>query len=114
MDDDTEGVVPLRIFLESEEAIVATAASATEALVRLPTEKFDVLVYDIGMPDMDGYELIKTLRSLEIGNSSTPAIALTAYASMDDRRDVLKAGFQTHLPKPVDFNELLDIINGLI
>ena len=114
VDDDTEGVVPLRMFLDSEEATVATAASAAEALVRLSTEKFDVLVSDIGMPDMDGYELIKTFRSLETGNSSTPAIALTAYASMDDRRDVLKAGFQTHLPKPVDFNELLDIIKGLI
>jgi CheY-like chemotaxis protein len=69
------------------------------------------MITDIGMPEMDGYELVTRLRSdAAARNAALKAIALTAYASIDDRERALKAGFQAHLAKPVNFDELLSII----
>ena len=113
VDDDFESLVPLQLFLEKEKAEIRTAASAKEALERLAAENFHVLITDIGMPLTDGYDLIARVRQLQTEqNAFITAIALTAYASSDDRRRALAAGFQGHLAKPVDYDELLAVIKS--
>jgi PAS domain S-box-containing protein len=113
VDDDFDSLVPLQIFLEKEKAEIVTATSAKDALERLSAQDFHILITDIGMPLADGYDLIARVRQLQTEqNAFITAIALTAYASSDDRRRALAAGFQGHLAKPVDFDELLSVIKG--
>jgi PAS domain S-box-containing protein len=113
VDDDVESLMPLQLFLEKEKAEIVTATSAQEALEKLAGQTFHVLITDIGMPLTDGYDLIAKVRQLQTEqNAFITAIALTAYASSDDRRRALAAGFQGHLAKPVDFDELLSVIRG--
>jgi PAS domain S-box-containing protein len=114
VDDDCEGVQPLQIFLETQQADVHCADSARDALEKIAEHRFDVLVSDIGMPEMDGYELIGEARRLTDGKYFLPAIALTAYASTQDRERAISAGYQTHLSKPVDFDQFLAVINNLL
>jgi CheY-like chemotaxis protein len=95
-------------------AEVLTAGSATAALEALRRTPPDVLVSDIGMPDEDGFYLIGRLRSLPAEEGgATPAIALTAYATDDDRQRSLSAGFENHLPKPVEPAELVGMVAQL-
>jgi CheY-like chemotaxis protein len=70
----------------------------------------DLIVSDIAMPDRDGYDLLRNLRDLP-QTSTIPAIALTAYARQEDRARALSEGFQAHLPKPVEPNELISVID---
>lgn len=114
VDDDCEGVQPLQIFLETQQADVHCADSAKEALQKISEQRFDVLVSDIGMPEMDGYELIGEARKITGEEYFLPAIAMTAYASAQDRERALSAGYQTHLPKPVDFDQFLSALNTLL
>jgi signal transduction histidine kinase/ActR/RegA family two-component response regulator len=111
VDDDPENLVPLKLFLENERAEVVPASSAREAMFHLAERDFNVLITDIGMPDIDGYQLVERLRSNKNGrNCELSAIAVTAYASVDDRERALASGFQAHLAKPVNFEELLATI----
>jgi len=73
-----------------------------------------VLVSDIGMPGEDGYELIAKLRAQAGPVAQIPAVALTAYASRDDRIGLLSAGFQAHVPKPLDPLELVTVVANLV
>lgn len=73
----------------------------------------DVLVSDVGMPNLDGYELIRRVRSLPAPTQRVPALALTAYARAEDRRRALAEGFQMHLSKPVDPSELAMAVASL-
>jgi CheY-like chemotaxis protein len=95
----------------AQPSAVASAAEAHEALRR---ERFDVLIADIEMPDEDGYQLIRNVRCLprEAGGL-LPAAALTAYASPQDRMKALEAGFQMHVPKPVQPAELALVVATL-
>jgi signal transduction histidine kinase/CheY-like chemotaxis protein len=114
VDDDSENLLPLKIFLENEKASVTGADSAMEALKHLAERDFHLMITDIGMPDIDGYELVSRLRADAGGrNSSVAAIALTAYASIDDRERALRSGFHAHLAKPVNFDELLAAIEQI-
>jgi CheY-like chemotaxis protein len=108
-DDDTREVVAAT--LDRYGASVIEAASAAEALRLLVTEKPDVLVTDIGMPDMDGYQLLAKIRS-EYWKRDLPAVALTAFASPDDRQKALRAGFRAHLSKPISSDELIAAIGA--
>ncbi len=94
-------------------AIVTAAASVTEALDALPTTNPQILVSDIAMPTHDGYDLIRQVRSQGLTAKDLPAIALTAFAHKDDRRRTLLAGFQVHVPKPVDPHDLTALIASL-
>jgi CheY-like chemotaxis protein len=77
-------------------------------------EKHDVLLCDIGMPDEDGYALLRKIRALEPSRGGAiPAAALTAFAAPDDRRRAMLAGFQVHLPKPVDPAKLAAVVTSL-
>jgi signal transduction histidine kinase/ActR/RegA family two-component response regulator len=114
VDDDLDArELGARILLEHN-ADVLTAGSAAEALDMLKRERPNVLVSDIGMPGEDGYALIGKTRALgEDAGGTIPAIALTAFARADDRRRALLAGFQVHLPKPVDPIELVAAVAAL-
>ncbi|MGI8639009.1 MAG: PAS domain S-box protein [Pyrinomonadaceae bacterium] len=115
VDDDCDGSLPLQMLLEKRQAVVECADSARRALEKLTKKRFHILISDIGMPDMDGYELLKTLRQMtDNKNNSIPAIALTAYAAVQDRKRALGAGFQRHLSKPIDFDEFLSAVESLI
>ena len=74
----------------------------------------DILVSDIGMPNKDGYDLIREIRAHGISGDLLPAIALTAFARPEDRQQVLQAGFQMHISKPVDPGDFLEAIRNLI
>ncbi|MEG4112359.1 MULTISPECIES: ATP-binding protein [unclassified Microcoleus] len=117
VEDEADALDLLSTILEKYGAEVMAVASVKEALTIIETatdRKPDVLVSDIGMPDEDGYSLIRKLRQLEAQRGGRlPAIALTAYARNDDRQQALLAGFQMHLTKPVDAAELVAVVASL-
>lgn len=114
IDDELDSLELIKILLEQEGATVQAFASAPPALRALEQEPFDLLISDIGMPDMDGYQFIRQVRALaSVDNRSLPAIALTAYAGETNRHQILAAGFQAHLAKPIDPQALLDTIVAL-
>ncbi|MEH2306430.1 hybrid sensor histidine kinase/response regulator [Nostoc sp.] len=115
VDDDTDSRDFVAFVLEEDGAFVIAVSSAYEALQTLALVKPDVLVSDISMPEMDGYMLIHQVRTLtpEQGGQ-IPAIALTAFARNDDQQEALKAGFQMHLSKPVNPEELIVAITRIV
>jgi PAS domain S-box-containing protein len=114
VDDDLDTRILLKSLLESADATVYLAASAEDALELLQTESVEVLVCDIGMPEVDGYTLMRRIRLLsDAQKSEIPAVALTAYARPADRREAIRAGFQNHVAKPVEPAELLEIVASL-
>ncbi|MCC5614285.1 response regulator [Nostoc sp. CHAB 5836] len=115
VDDDADSRDFVAFVLEQEGAFAIAVSSALEALETLAEEKPDVLVSDISMPEIDGYMLINQVRTLtpEQGGQ-IPAIALTAFARNDDQQEALKAGFQMHLPKPLNPEELVAAIIQLM
>jgi PAS domain S-box-containing protein len=107
IDDDADALQLLQTVLEAAGAKVTARASAAQALDDLSADPPDVLVADIGMPGMDGYEFIQAVRASSDPNvRDIPAAALTAFARADDRIRVLQSGFEMHLAKPVDPGEL--------
>jgi CheY-like chemotaxis protein len=95
-------------------AEVRTAGSATEALAACDEWRPDILISDIGMPGEDGYMLMQELRKRESERGGhIPAIALTAFARREDRRRALSAGYESHVPKPVEPAELLAAVASL-
>jgi len=107
IDDDADGRELLRRVLEDQAATVTTMSSGEEALDALRSVKPHLIVSDIGMPVMDGYQLMRSLRAREAQGEKIPAIALTAFAREEDRKRALLAGYQAHLAKPVEPGELL-------
>jgi PAS domain S-box-containing protein len=115
VDDDVDALGLLKDVLESAGAEVATASSAAETLKTIATFKPDVLVADIGMPDVDGFELIRRVRALDDPKlRDVPAAALTAFARSEDRTKALQSGFEMHLGKPVDPGELVASVATLV
>ena len=98
----------LRVVLEAAGAEVTTLSSPLTALERIAEVKPHVLVVDLGMPEMDGFELITRIRqSTNAAIRNLPAAALTAFARSEDRTKALRSGFEMHLAKPVDPGELV-------
>jgi len=91
---------------------VTTAASAPAALSFARERHFDVIISDIGMPDMNGYQLAREVRLLP-GYENTPMVAVTGYSMFDDKERSTKAGFSAHMTKPIDPRALLDLIEQL-
>ena len=115
VDDDADALRLLKDVLEAAGAEVATAVSAAEALDAIATFKPDVLVADIGMPEIDGFELIRRVRALDDTKlRDVPAAALTAFARSEDRTKALQSGFEMHLAKPVDPGELVASVATLV
>ncbi|ADO69201.1 PAS domain S-box protein [Stigmatella aurantiaca] len=114
VDDEEDTRELLRVLLEGCQVTVFTAASAGEGLALIVSERPDLLISDIGMPGEDGYALIAQVRALSPEQGGrTPAVALTAYARVEDRARVLLAGFHSHVPKPVEPVELLAVLTSL-
>jgi PAS domain S-box-containing protein len=112
VDDDADSLAGIKRILASRHATVETAASAEEALQIFASFKPDVLLSDIGMPQRDGYDLIRAIRKLPDGQT-LPAAALTALARPEDRMRALQAGFQTHISKPVATAEIIAVVRSL-
>lgn len=115
VDDEADTRDLLMFILEQSKAEVRAVGSVPEALKALEQFMPDVLVSDIGMPGEDGYDLIRQVRAMsEVSLSKIPALALTAYVNESDRDRILEAGFQMHLPKPVELDELVKAIDSLV
>ncbi|MGI8812106.1 MAG: PAS domain S-box protein [Pyrinomonadaceae bacterium] len=114
VDDEQDSLDLVRKILEQCGAVAQTTTSAAGALAHLAQGAFDVLVSDIGMPDEDGYSLIRRIRSMPRDRGGQiPAIALTAYARVEDRLQALASGFQGYLAKPVEPAELAAAISSV-
>ncbi|MCA1594149.1 MAG: response regulator, partial [Acidobacteria bacterium] len=115
VDDEADTRELLKFGISQCGAEVTTVASAREALEAIEKARPEVLISDIGMPEEDGYELIKKVRALPAGSGGRiPAIALTAYARTEDRLRALRAGYQMHITKPVELAELIAIMASLV
>jgi signal transduction histidine kinase len=115
VDDEEDARELLHALLVHEKAEVRTASSSREAFALLREDPPDVLLSDIGMPEEDGYTLIERVRALPASEGGrTPAVALTAYARSEDRTRSLRKGFNHHVAKPVDAQELLAAIANLM
>jgi PAS domain S-box-containing protein len=114
VDDEADARDLLRTVLEAQGARVTSFASAEDALAGLKTIRPTVLICDVGMPKMDGYQLIRKFRAEESWGERIPALALTAFARAEDRKRSLVAGYQAHLVKPFDVGELVLIVADLV
>jgi signal transduction histidine kinase len=115
VDDDPSTRELMTSILQGYGARVTVAGSGPAALTKLFEQKPQVLLADLGMPEMDGYALIEQVRALDPGlGGRTPAIAVTAYASAQDRLRALQAGYQNHVAKPVEPEELAAVIASVM
>jgi CheY-like chemotaxis protein len=114
VDDEMDARDLVQRVLEERGATVTTAASGDEALRILHTSEPDVLLSDIGMPGMDGYQLMRRIRANERKGRHVAAIALTAFARAEDRKKSILAGYQSHISKPFDIAELVIVVAGLV
>ena len=114
VDDEEDSREVLKIFLEQSGASVRLAGSSADALREIEAKVPDILISDIGMPDEDGYGLIRKVRALEGPAAEIPAIAVTAFARYEDRSRALIAGFDDHIAKPIEPSVLVEIVVGLL
>lgn len=112
VEDDQDSLELMTFSLQQQGAIVTSLSASQPALQAVSKTPFDLLVCDIGLPDMNGYDLLQHLRSLPNGN--LPAIALTAFAGEGDREQALAVGFQQHLAKPIEPDVLIGAIANLV
>jgi CheY-like chemotaxis protein len=114
--DDEEDMRDLvKVILEQQGAQVTVVASAAEALIGFDRQPPDLLISDIGMPEIDGYMLMQQIRSRSPDQGGrVPAIALTAYAGEYDQQQAIAVGFQMHLSKPIDPDHLIAMIANLV
>lgn len=114
VDDDRDGLELVATMLIQSGAEVRTAVSAAEGLEAIRTWRPDVLISDIEMPGEDGYTFIRRVRAFESATlARTPAVALTAYGRVTDRLRTLSAGYNMHVPKPVDPAEIAIVVAHL-
>ena len=112
VDDVADMSEMFSVFLTLAGYEVVTAESAQAAIAAAQATQFDVVVSDIGMPEMNGYELAQALRALP-GYEAVPMIAVTGFSLYDDRERSLRSGFNAHLTKPIDPNVLFELIERL-
>lgn len=115
VEDDEDSCEMLKIMFEHSGMQTTAVDSAAKALEIIKQLKPDVLISDVGLPGEDGYALLRKIRQLSAENGGlTPAIALTGYASLQDRSLAFEAGFQEHLSKPVDIDKLIQLVKGVL
>jgi signal transduction histidine kinase/ActR/RegA family two-component response regulator len=115
IDDEPDARDLIKWVLESSQAEVIVGASAADGLELVEHQRPDVVISDIGMPERDGYQFIRDVRSLPAASGGkTPAIALTAFARSEDRTRALLAGYQIHLAKPIEPQELVATVGSLV
>ncbi len=113
VEDDPDTLEMLRANMESRGFRVTTCESAAETLAAAALTRVDLIISDIGMPEADGFHLIKQLRELD-DYRAIPAIALSGYASQKEAKTAIAAGFNAHISKPVDPAELVLMVNALL
>lgn len=114
VDDDPDAVEMTVVIIAGAQAEVRTSFSAAAAFALVRDWRPDVLIADVEMPDEDGYALIRRIRALDAAHGGrVAAVAVTAYGRAEDRMRTISAGFDMHLPKPVDPAELLTIVRSL-
>jgi PAS domain S-box-containing protein len=113
VDDEVDARELVARLLQNQGARVSLASSAEEALRQLKIDSPDVLISDVGMPNIDGYQLMREIRATETRNKRLPALALTAFARAEDRKRAMLAGYQAHLAKPFDTAELVLLVADL-
>jgi len=114
VEDETDSRDLLVMVLRGAGAEVHPMTNAVDALQLLWRERFDAIVSDVGLPGMDGMDMMRMLRSEGSAQHQPPAVALTAYTRAYDRTAALRAGFQAHVPKPVDPEELITVVETLV
>lgn len=114
VDDNTDNLVLIRFIFEEYNAKVTVTTSASAALEAVTHLKPNILISDIGMPQEDGYWLIRQIRNLSPQVKQIPAIALTAHASFEARTQAMEAGFSTYVAKPFDPDELVAVASNLV
>ncbi|HEY0064305.1 MAG TPA: ATP-binding protein, partial [Telluria sp.] len=115
VDDEADARDLINRILSDCHATVRTASSAEHALAAIREQIPDVLVSDLGMPDVDGFELLARVQALGPGHGgNVPAVALTAFARSEDRLKALEAGFRAHIPKPVEPSELIATVASML
>ena len=114
VEDERDTLEFLTRLLEGQGATVLPASTAREGLSMVRDESPDVVISDIGLPEMDGYDFIQQVRRGDTASHSVPAIALTAYARTEDRMRALRAGFQAHMAKPVEPAELIATVASFV
>jgi CheY-like chemotaxis protein len=111
VDDEEDVLVLTRLMLELHGAEVITSLTAAEGLEQVQMQRLDLIISDISMPQMDGYQFIQAVRNLPAHKGKdTPALALTAFSQSQDQARALNAGFQAHLSKPVSLQVLIQTI----
>jgi len=113
VDDVSDVTDMLSVLLTHAGYDVTCASTAPEALAFAREQRFDVVISDIGMPEMNGYELAEALRSLP-GYEAVPLVAVTGYSMFDDRSRSLTAGFNEHVTKPIDPRAFLDLLESTV
>ena len=112
VDDVADVTEMLAVVLTHAGYSVVTAASAPDALKAARERQFDVIISDIGMPEMNGYQLAREMRTMP-GYETVPMVAVTGYSMFDDKERSTNAGFNAHMTKPIDPRALLDLIEQL-
>ena len=112
VDDVADVTEMLAVVLTHAGYSVVTAASAPAALTAASERQFDVIISDIGMPEMNGYQLARQMRTMP-GYETVPMVAVTGYSMFDDKERSTNAGFNAHMTKPIDPRALLDLIEQL-
>jgi two-component system CheB/CheR fusion protein len=112
VDDVSDVTDMLSVLMTHAGYEVSTASSAKEAIELAQQNHFDLIISDIGMPEMNGYQLAEILRSLT-GYETVPMVAVTGYSMFDDRRRSLTSGFTEHVTKPIDPRAFLELIEQL-
>jgi hypothetical protein len=114
VDDEADARELVHNVLQTQGARVTVTGSAEEALAFLQSSRPDVIVSDVGMPGVDGYQMMRTYREREPKGRMVPALALTAFARAEDRKRAMLAGYQAHLAKPFDIAEFVLIVAALL
>jgi CheY-like chemotaxis protein len=115
VDDDADTLDLMRYAIENQGAKVTPCRSAIEAFSQLEHSRYDLLISDLGMAGVDGFDLISRIRSaVSFAHHDIPAIALSGYVSAHDQSLAMSNGFQVYLPKPVDFQKLTGAIQELL
>ncbi|MBD2039390.1 response regulator [Microcoleus sp. FACHB-672] len=114
VDDDPDTISLLTFLFEADGAELIAANSASEALQALKFFKADILISDIKLPEEDGYALIAKIRTLDAERGGNiPAIAMSGYVRDEDSREALSAGYDAHIAKPVNLDELVEVVTTL-
>jgi CheY-like chemotaxis protein len=112
VEDSTDTLALLHNLFSHEGAKVTSLSSANEALKSIKTHRPSLIISDIGMPEIDGYTFLKEVRATP-GMQDVPAIAISGYASEDDRQKALNVGYFTLIPKPIDVEALFGLIHEM-